>query len=82
MKGKWNKFLSMLLVLSFVVSVGAVFTSTEATVYADDSEQADESLKLIYYRTYDEGWYLSNGLSVTAKNNTFAIDSEVGLDYK
>ena len=80
MKVKLKRLLSMLLTLSCMVSVLTVFITAPSETYA--ATQSEESVRLIYYRTYDEGWYLTNGMSITEKENIFAIDNEMSIDYK
>lgn len=78
-KMKFSRWLSLLLILSFLLSFGLVYVGAEET---DEDEDEDEpAVELIYHRTYDEGWNYTNGVSDTRKENNYFIDYEITSSY-
>ena len=73
---KFSRWLSLLLILSFLLSFGLVYVSAEETGDEGEEEEKELPVSLIYYRTYDEGWNFTNGVSDARKENNFYIDYE------
>lgn len=80
-KMKFSRWLSLLLILSFLLSFGLVYVSAEETGDEGEEEEKELPVSLIYYRTYDEGWNFTNGVSDTRKENNFYIDYEITSSY-
>ena len=86
MKSNFLRILSMILILSFLVSMLSVFAFAEEDV-TEDGEQAEEEnlFELLYNRNYSEGWEVNNGLSYTANGGpetTFTVEYETTVDYE
>lgn len=76
---KFSRWISLLLVLSFLLSFGLVYVGAEGT---NDEESGSElPIELLYYRTFDEGWNFANGVSDVKKENNFFIDYEITSTY-
>ena len=78
----------MILVLSFLISMLTVFAyadeEVEDTEEETEEEKKDETFQLLYNRTYDDGWGISNGMSYTPNGSmatTFNIEYETTLEY-
>ena len=71
LKGIPTRVLSLLMVLAMLLSLSTVFASA-----AEEEEVEQDQFQLLYNRTFDEGWAVSNGLSLTPKNNVYEIDYE------
>lgn len=89
MKSKFLRMLSLILILSFLVSMLTVFASAEEEVTEDtedtDGTEEESTFKLLHYRTYDEGWDITNGLDYTENGGpetTFKIEYETTVDYE
>ena len=85
MKSKFMRILALILVMSSLISMFTIFAGAEATGSEGATDgTVDESFKLLYHRTFDEGWDIKNGMSIQQNdpNNatTFEIDYETGLD--
>ena len=78
-KMKFSRWLSLLLILSFLLSFGLVYVGAEET--GDETEEDEPAVELIYHRTYDEGWNYTNGVSDNRKENNFFIDYEITSSY-
>ena len=88
MKTKFLRILALILVLSSLVSMFAIFASAEETGSTEDETEDTEenTIKLLYNRTYDEGWGVSNGMTIVDQGSTgsttFTIDSEETPDFE
>ena len=71
LKGIPTRILSLLMVLAMLLSLSTVFASA-----AEEEEVEQDQFQLLYNRTFDEGWSVSNGLSLTPKGNVYEIDYE------
>ena len=78
-KMKFSRWLSLLLILSFLLSFGLVYVGAEET--GDETEEDEPAVELICHRTYDEGWNYTNGVSDVRKENNFFIDYEITSSY-
>ena len=84
MKSKFQRILALILVMSSLLSMFTIFASADETAGAETDTEGtvSDSFKLLYYRTYDEGWGVDNGLKVTDQttgdggHTRFVIDSE------
>ena len=77
MKNKFYRIISSLLVLAFIISGLSIFA------FASD-EGGDEGLdpKVLYNRTFDEGWDYNNGLTGgNVAQTIYSIDYEECSDY-
>ena len=86
MKSKFLRMLSMILILSFLISMLSVFAFAEDEIVEDEEEKEEETsqFELLYNRTYDEGWDVANGFNYTANGSmatTFEIEYETTLEY-
>ena len=75
----------MILIFSFLISMLTVFAYADEEVTEEEEETTkDETFQLLYNRTYDEGWAVSNGMSYTPNGSmatTFEIEYETTLEY-
>ena len=78
MKTKFNKLISLLLVIAFLVSALTVFA------WAEDGDSASEEVEVdvLYNRNYEEGWDAYNGFTPNLGTHTATIDFEESSDYK
>lgn len=77
MKGKFTRFLSLLLMFTLLLSTFTVFISAEEE--GSEEEEVKEFVDLMINRNYDEGWQLDNGFQAFDFNNgqtNFHIDYE------
>ena len=77
MKGKFTRFLSLLLMFTLLLSTFTVFISAEEE--GSEEEEVKEFVDLMINRNYDEGWQLDNGFQAFNFNNgqtNFHIDYE------
>ena len=85
MKSKFLRIISLILVMSSLLSMFAIFASA-ADVADEEGENKDDPFRLVYYRTYDEGWDIKNGLSHTDNPGTgtsaATIEYEETADFK
>ncbi len=86
MKSKFSKILSLLLVISLLLSMFTVFVSADEVSndttsnngqQEEDTDDAMRDFVLYYNRTYDEGWDVKNGLTITDRGSYFTIDHEL-----
>lgn len=77
-KMKLSRWISVLLILSFLLSFGVVYVSADET---GEEEKQEAPIELILHRTFDEGWEVKNGITMTAKDNNFDIDYEITSTY-
>ena len=84
MKSKFMRILALILVMSSLLSMFAIFASAEEAGSDGTTEDEETSpFELIYHRTYDEGWDIKNGMGMTGgTQTTFDIDHESTLEGK
>ena len=84
MKSKLMRILALILVMSSLLSMFAVFASAEEADTEDNGGETEENpFELVYNRTYDEGWDIKNGMGMTGgTQTTFNIDYETTLEGK
>ena len=90
MKSKFLRILALILVMSSLISMFAIFAGAEEASdgEAEGGESTENTFQLMYHRTYDEGWDIFNGLGLQrnnagAENNTtFEIDHETTIQGK
>ena len=73
--------------MSSLLSMFAIFANAEETGETEDeTEGTDDLFNLVYYRTYDEGWDIKNGMKVydqgSTGTTTFEIEYEETSDFK
>ena len=73
MRSVLTKIINCILIASVLLSCIIIPT------YADEEESTTPEPELLLYRTFDEGWDVTNGFSVNAKNNPFGIEYESDL---
>ena len=81
MKGKFTRFLSLLLTFTLLLSTFTVFIS--AADEETEEEEVKEFVDLMINRSYDEGWQLDNGFYAFDFNNgqtNFHIDYQEDLE--
>ncbi len=77
MKNKISRILSSLLIVSFLISVLAVFASAEANTETEDQGRDSEYFQVFYNRDFEEGWDYKNGFATEVKGtNTIKVDYE------
>jgi len=84
MKSKFLRILALILVMSSLISMFAIFAGAEeATGTEGENTETDQnSFELIYNRTYSEGWDVGNGMTLNGSDTSFKIDHEqVGEKY-
>lgn len=77
-KMKFSGWLSLLLILSFLLSFGVVFVSADGS---EEETTNEPKADLMIHRTFDEGWDFTNGLVDVRKENNFFIDYEMDAAY-
>ena len=87
MKSKFLRILSLILVMSSLLSMFAIFaTAEENSDNEGETEEEASSFNLVYNRTYDEGWDVKNGMAVydqgSTGTSTFEIEYEETSDFK
>ena len=85
MKSKFMRILALILVMASMLSMFVVFASAaEQSEGETETETQNSKFKLIYNRTYDEGWDMFNGAQLNGDSirTRFDIDSEITLQGK
>ena len=90
MKSKFLRILALILVMSSLLSMFAIFASADEATGEDGetADKGDNNVELMYYRTYDEGWDIFNGMGLQRNNATsenltsFEIDHETTVEGK
>ena len=85
MKSKFLRILALILVMSSLLSMFVIFASAaEPAGTTGGSEEEENEFKLIYHRTYDEGWDALNGVDLNGDKvrTRFDIDSEINFQGK
>ena len=78
MKSKFLRILALILVMSSLLSMFAIFASAEETGTTEDETKEEQSpFRLVYNRTYDEGWDVVNGMTKTDQGNTGSTTFEI-----
>ena len=86
MKSKFLRMLALILVLSSLISMFAIFASAEESDSVEDETEGteEEGITLLYNRNYGEGWNVDNGMEIVDQGSTgsttFTIESE-GTNY-
>ena len=78
MKIKFNKLISLLLVIAFLVPALTVFAWAED----GDGETATVDVDVLYNRNYEDGWDALNGFTPNLAAHSATIDFEESSDYK
>ncbi len=85
MKSKFLRILAMILIISSLISMFAIFASaeTEGELEDEETEEEESLFKLLYSRTYDEGWSVKNGFDMgnQVSETTFEIEYEMTFDF-
>ena len=85
MKSKFLRILALILVMSSLLSMFLVYASADETAGTENEGTEEEDFfKLVYNRTYDEGWDAFNGVESNGDKvkTRFDIDSEITLQGK
>ena len=86
MKSKLLRILALILVMSSLLSMFAIFASAEETGETEGETEEDSNFRLVYHRTFDEGWDIKNGMAVydqgSTGTTTFEIEYEETPDFK
>ena len=87
MKSKFLRIIALILVMSSLISMFAIFASADETgTNGETGEEEEDNLVLLYNRTYDEGWDMKNGAQIqdqgSTGSTTFEIDYEETFDYQ
>ena len=86
MKSKFLRILALILVMSSLLSMFVIFASAAepAGTTGGNEEEQENKFKLIYNRTFDEGWDMFNGAALqgSGTQTRFDIDSEITLQGK
>lgn len=87
MKSKFLRILALILVMSSLLSMFAIFASAEETGETEgETEESTDDFRLVYNRTYDEGWDIKNGMAIydqgSTGTTTFEIEYEETSDFK
>ena len=87
MKSKFLRILSLILVMSSLLSMFAIFANAEEAGSTEDETEdtEEEKITVLYNRTYDEGWEVKNGMTLVDQGSTgstlFVIDYEETPDF-
>ena len=84
MKSKFQRILALILVMSSLLSMFVIFASADETQGGETDTEGSVSsdFKLLYNRTFDEGWGVDNGLKIYDQttgdggHTLFVIDHE------
>ena len=87
MKSKFLRILALILVMTSLLSMFVIFASAAepAGTTGGNQEEEEDTFKLIYNRSFDEGWDMLNGTDKSSGNldkTRFDIDSEITLEGK
>ena len=86
MKSKFLRILALILVMSSLLSMFAIFANAEEAGETEGETEETSNFRLIYHRTFDEGWDIKNGMAVYDQGNTgtttFEIEYEETPDFK
>ena len=88
MKSKFLRILALILTISSLLSMFTIFASADEATGSDGNtgEDNEETLRLLYNRSYEDGWDVLNGLELTDQGSTgsttFDIDYEQTADFK
>ena len=86
MKSNFLRILSLILVMSSLLSMFTIFASAAEAGVEEDETKEETTLNLVYNRTFDEGWDIKNGMSLTDQGSTgtttFNIEYEETADFK
>jgi hypothetical protein len=86
MKSKFLRILALILVMSSLLSMFAIFANAEETGETEGETEEEDLFRLMYNRTYDEGWDVKNGMALTDQGSTgsttFEIEYEETADFK
>ncbi len=86
MKSKFLRMLALILVMSSLISMFAIFANAEETESTEDETEGteEELFTLLYNRHFGEGWNLDNGMELldqgSTGSTTFNIERE-GTNY-
>ena len=86
MKSKFLRILALILVMSSLLSMFAIFANAEESESTEDETEGteEEGITLLYNRHFGEGWNVDNGMDVldqgSTGSTTFTIDRE-GTNY-
>ena len=81
MKNKFIKFISSILVIASLVSCFGVL-SFAASPASEDGEEDSSNVRVIFNRDFDDGWDVTNGLSMSNEGgHDFYIGREELADY-
>ena len=81
MKNKYIRFISSLLVLSFLVAAFSVFSFAENTDETETEDPISDFFYVFFNRDYEDGWDWNNGFDVSTKN-TFTGGNNLKIDYE
>ena len=77
MNKKLEKLLSLILVLTMLLAAFSIFASAEGEGAEGEEDNGLVKVDLMMYRSFSEGWEITNGFSGTApKSHTFALEYE------
>ncbi len=88
MKSKFLRILSLILIMSFVLSMFTIFASAETSDGTVDTEQGEEEdkpkISVLFNRHFAEGWDAKNGLNwyQNGKGSSVDIDYEITFDFE
>ena len=72
--------------MSSLLSMFTIFASAAEAGVEEDETKEETTLNLVYNRTFDEGWDIKNGMSLTDQGSTgtttFNIEYEETADFK
>ena len=86
MKSKFLRILALILVMSSLLSMFTIFASAAEAGAEEEEPKEETTLNLVYNRTFEEGWDIKNGMSLTDQGSTgsttFNIEYEETADFK
>ena len=82
MKNKFDKIISVLLILTFLMSCFTVFSFAEDEGGAEENQPTTSDLHVIMNRDFDDGWEINNGFGIVNEHEAiFSITKEELADY-
>ena len=79
MKSKFLRILALILVMSSMISMFAIFANAEesGSTEGEIEDTEEEQITLLYNRTFDEGWNVDNGMTIVDQGSTGSTTFEI-----
>ena len=85
MRNKFLRLLSLILVISSLISMFAIFANAESNTEDETEDEEEKEITIVYNRHFGEGWGVPNGMDMVDQGTTgstlFLIDREETPDF-